>query len=86
MPNNVSESGRVKRTIFTEDMKKDYTILVPDMLPMHFKLIIKIYEKHGYTVFTTLKPCLLKHKFLMIADLVITGLNYVLVSFSLFNK
>lgn len=48
MPNNVSESGRVKRTIFTEDMKKDYTILVPDMLPMHFKLIIKIYEKYGY--------------------------------------
>lgn len=48
MPNNVSESGRVQRTIFTEDMKKDYTILVPDMLPMHFKLIIKIYEKYGY--------------------------------------
>lgn len=48
MPNNVSASGRVARTIFTEDMKKDYTILVPDMLPMHFKLIIKIYEKYGY--------------------------------------
>lgn len=29
-------------------MKKDYTILVPDMLPIHFKLIIKIYEKYGY--------------------------------------
>ncbi|MBR1751397.1 MAG: 2-hydroxyacyl-CoA dehydratase [Ruminococcus sp.] len=48
MPENYSESGRVQRTIFTEDMKKDYTILVPDMLPMHFKLIIKIYEKYGY--------------------------------------
>ena len=48
MPDNVSASGRVQRTIFTEDMKKDYTILVPDMLPMHFKLIIKIYEKYGY--------------------------------------
>ncbi len=48
MPDNFSESGRVQRTIFTEDMKKDYTILVPDMLPMHFKLIIKIYEKYGY--------------------------------------
>ena len=41
-------STRVQKTIFTEDMKKDYTILVPDMLPIHFKLIIKIYEKYGY--------------------------------------
>lgn len=48
MSDNLSPSGRVQRTIFTEDMKKDYTILVPDMLPMHFKLIIKIYEKYGY--------------------------------------
>lgn len=41
-------SDRVYKTVFTEDMKKDYTILVPDMLPIHFKLIIKIYEKYGY--------------------------------------
>ena len=27
-------STRVKKTFFTEDMKKDYTILVPDMLPI----------------------------------------------------
>ncbi|WP_124101295.1 2-hydroxyacyl-CoA dehydratase [Ruminococcus sp. Marseille-P6503] len=41
-------SERVYKTVFTEDMKKDYTILIPDMLPIHFKLIIKIYEKYGY--------------------------------------
>ena len=41
-------SERVFKTVFTEDMKKDYTILIPDMLPIHFKLIIKIYEKYGY--------------------------------------
>lgn len=41
-------SDRVFKTVFTEDMKKDYTILIPDMLPIHFKLIIKIYEKYGY--------------------------------------
>lgn len=41
-------SDRVYKTVFTEDMKKDYTILIPDMLPIHFKLIIKIYEKYGY--------------------------------------
>lgn len=33
---------------FTEEMKKDYTILVPNMLPMHFKLIIKIMEFYGF--------------------------------------
>lgn len=33
---------------FTEDMKKDYTILVPNMLPMHFKMLLKIFETHGY--------------------------------------
>lgn len=33
---------------FTEEMKKDYKILVPDMLPMHFRLITKMLEKSGY--------------------------------------
>lgn len=33
---------------FTEEMKKDYTILVPNMLPMHFKLIISVLETYGY--------------------------------------
>jgi len=33
---------------FTEDMKKTHTILVPDMLPVHFKLLISIFESKGY--------------------------------------
>ena len=33
---------------FTEDMKKTHTILVPDMLPIHFKLLISIFEAYGY--------------------------------------
>ena len=33
---------------FTEDMIKDYTILVPNMLPMHFKLMMRIFETYGY--------------------------------------
>ena len=41
-------SERVSKTIFTEEMKKDYTILVPDMLPIHFKLIMKIFANYGY--------------------------------------
>ncbi len=41
-------SERVNQTLFTEEMKKDYTILVPDMLPIHFKLIAKVFENYGY--------------------------------------
>lgn len=33
---------------FTEDMIKTHTILVPDMLPIHFKLLIAIFEAEGY--------------------------------------
>ena len=32
---------------FTEEMKREYTILVPNMLPMHFKLIISVLETYG---------------------------------------
>lgn len=41
-------SDRIARPILTEEMKRDYTILVPDMLPIHFKLIIAILEQYGY--------------------------------------
>ena len=41
-------SERVEQTVFTEEMKKDYTILVPDMLPIHFRLIMQIFENYGY--------------------------------------
>ncbi len=33
---------------FTEEMKKDYTILAPNMLPMHLKLIIQVLKNEGY--------------------------------------
>ncbi len=32
---------------FTEEMKKDYTVLVPNMLPMHFTLMCKVFENFG---------------------------------------
>ncbi|MBE6914204.1 MAG: 2-hydroxyglutaryl-CoA dehydratase [Ruminococcaceae bacterium] len=35
---------------FTEDMKRDYTILVPNMLPMHFRLIAAVMKTHGYNM------------------------------------
>ena len=33
---------------FTEEMKDDYTILVPNMLPSHFKLICNFMNTYGY--------------------------------------
>ena len=33
---------------FTEEMIKTHIILVPDMLPIHFKLLIAIFESKGY--------------------------------------
>lgn len=33
---------------FTEEMKRDYTILMPNMLPVHFQLIAKVASTYGY--------------------------------------
>lgn len=40
-------TGRIE---FTKQMKKDYTILVPNMLGTHFKLLMKVFENEGYRV------------------------------------
>ncbi len=40
--------ARIERVIFTKEMKKDYTILIPTMLPMHFKIIQRILHQNGF--------------------------------------
>ena len=35
---------------FTSEMKRDYTILVPNMLPMHFDMIAQVMRNYGYKV------------------------------------
>lgn len=40
----------IKRVKFTKQMKKDYTILLPSMLPIHFRLIASILRSLGYRV------------------------------------
>ena len=35
-------------TLFNSDMKKDYKILVPSMLPIHFRLLTPVFAKSGY--------------------------------------
>lgn len=37
-----------KYPLFTEEMKRDYTILVPTMLPRHFKIMLGILRAYGY--------------------------------------
>jgi len=41
------KSGRL---LFTEEMKKDYTILMPQMLPVHFSMMKKCIELEGHKV------------------------------------
>ena len=36
------------RVEFTKEMKRDYTILIPNMLPVHLKLVKSAFELHGY--------------------------------------
>ncbi len=35
---------------FTKEMKRDYTILAPNMLPMHFELILQVMRNYGYKI------------------------------------
>lgn len=37
-----------ERIIFTKQMKKDYTILIPTMLPRHFKMLVGLLRIYGY--------------------------------------
>ena len=36
------------RILFTKEMKKEYTILCPMMLPIHFELLVSIFRHYGY--------------------------------------
>lgn len=50
MSEEIKQSGskRVKKAYFDKSRKEEYTVLIPDMLPIHFKLIMAIYKKYGY--------------------------------------
>ena len=38
------------RTVFTKDMKKNYTILCPEMSPIHFELLAPAFNAAGYNM------------------------------------
>ena len=58
----------IKKKIFTKDMKKDYTILIPQMAPIHFELLEAAVASSGYNV-ELLRECT--------PQTVETGLKYV---------
>ncbi len=39
------ETGRL---LFTKEMKQEYTLLIPQMLPIHFTIIARILNQYGY--------------------------------------
>lgn len=39
-----------ERVVFTKEMKETYTILAPNMLPLHFRLFERSFALHGYRV------------------------------------
>ena len=38
------------RLLFTKEMKKDYTLLAPQMLPDHFAMVVEVVRSYGYKV------------------------------------
>lgn len=42
-----NEQGRL---LFTEEMKREYTLLMPQMLPVHFTMLKRVFELQGFTV------------------------------------
>ncbi|HEX2985785.1 MAG TPA: 2-hydroxyglutaryl-CoA dehydratase [Caproiciproducens sp.] len=38
------------RLLFTKEMKKEYTILCPSMAPIHFQLIVNVFNNCGYHI------------------------------------
>ena len=38
------------RLLFTKEMKEEYTILCPMMLPVHFELFVNVFRNCGYKV------------------------------------
>ena len=35
---------------FTKEMKENYTILVPNMLTLHFRLLVQVFKNDGFNM------------------------------------
>ena len=47
---SVNNSYKCPKVAFTKQMRKDYTILAPQMSPIHFELVQTVFNKHGYNL------------------------------------
>ncbi len=68
LQNKSSSNYNVTKIPFTKQMKKDYTILIPQMAPIHFDLLAAAVKASGYNV-ELLRDCT--------QNTVETGLKYV---------
>ena len=51
VPNRKANSTEFPRAEFTEEMREaGYTILAPQMSPIHFELLVPIFQAHGYNL------------------------------------
>lgn len=48
--NRTTTSSAYNRVIFTEEMRKNYTILCPQMSPIHFRIIETAFQSSGYNL------------------------------------
>ena len=46
----VKGDASLKRVIFTKEMRKDYTLLCPQMAPIHFDLMVAAFNSCGYKI------------------------------------
>lgn len=63
----VEPAPQTKRVVFTEEMRKNYTIISPQISPFHLDLVAPALNRHGYRVEVMQDS----------ADAVATGLKYV---------
>ena len=68
MPDPFDPAEAPERVEFTAAMKKTHTILIPDMLPVHFRLLVNVFSEYGY------KMEVLHNEGRAVVD---TGLQYV---------
>lgn len=44
------KDNEVEKIKFTKEMKEDYTILIPDMAPIHLTLLKGLFKRYGYNI------------------------------------
>ena len=46
----MSKQNSIDRVVFTKAMQKTHKILVPNMAPIHFQIIVNVFQHCGYEV------------------------------------